>query len=345
MTSTRSAARIVRAYDLPIRLSRRSALGRLGAAGLAATIAAQGALGADARDAATPAAVQSDATPPEAGEPSEDRARIEASVRYQHPEKAYFYMPGFGNESVIASFYGLDVASYRSIKEEFATTARTAAQEFLADSAFAERVDGLPFQPGETVVVIGESDTDDLLSWLEILRHLLDLRRSSDEIRVVNAAISGQTTTEALGRVAATIGMERANRVICGLGGNDATRQNAAPDRTLVTLEETTRNLASMRQVAAAADPEIAWVWMTRWPIDEARIAAYPGFQQGQVSWRNDDVAAINEVVRRQPEPVVDLEPVFGRPPTPDLLEDDGLHPSLAGHKRTVRALVETLSA
>jgi lysophospholipase L1-like esterase len=49
-------------------------------------------------------------------------------------------------------------------------------------------------------------------------------------------------------------------------------------------------------------------------------------------------------VIHRQPDPVVDLQDAFGTPPPPELLLPDGLHPSLAGQKTIVRALVETLS-
>jgi lysophospholipase L1-like esterase len=41
----------------------------------------------------------------------------------------------------------------------------------------------------------------------------------------------------------------------------------------------------------------------------------------------------------------VDLQAVFGLPPAPSLLLPDGLHPSLAGQKKIVRAVVETLAA
>jgi acetyl esterase/acyl-CoA thioesterase-1 len=52
----------------------------------------------------------------------------------------------------------------------------------------------------------------------------------------------------------------------------------------------------------------------------------------------------VADIVRRRPEPVVDLQAVFGTPANPDLLLSDGLHPSLAGQIAIVTALVRHLS-
>lgn len=56
---------------------------------------------------------------------------------------------------------------------------------------------------------------------------------------------------------------------------------------------------------------------------------------------RSEDIDAVSDVARRQPGPVVDLEPVFGRPPSLAFLRKDGLHPSLAGRQAIARAVVE----
>jgi len=48
--------------------------------------------------------------------------------------------------------------------------------------------------------------------------------------------------------------------------------------------------------------------------------------------------------VRGQTDPVVGVQAIFGVPANPDLLLSDGLHPSLAGQKAIVRALVERLT-
>jgi len=314
-------------------LSRRAAL-KFGIGSAAAVVAGRGVLAGSAQEGTPGAGEETGAV---------DEAAVAGSVRYQHPEKRYFYWPGFGDEAVVAAVHGLDVATYRRIKAGFDLAARGAAEALLEDEAFGAMVERLPFRAGETVLGIGASGTDDLQSWLEILRHLLELRRGDEGIRVVNQAVSGQTTTEALRYFPGTVGMAQPRWVICSLGGNDLTRVGAKPEGTLIGREETEGNLAAIRRVVVA-DPAVTWVWMNQWPMDEARVALDPGFQMGQASWRNEDADALNAFYERQPEPVVDLQAVFGRPVLAELLEADGLHPSLAGQTVTARAVVERLA-
>jgi len=84
---------------------------------------------------------------------------------------------------------------------------------------------------------------------------------------------------------------------------------------------------------------------MTRPPINEERMAAYPVFQQVMTVWRNADIDAVNDFMRQQPEPVVDIQVALGRPPAPELQMPDGLHPTLAGHRAMAKTFVEQLTA
>jgi lysophospholipase L1-like esterase len=263
-------------------------------------------------------------------------------VRFNHPEKVFGYLPGFDDAS-LAALYGLDVPTYRVIRGGFADRARRNAEALLADPGFAERVDRLPFAVEVTVVGIGGSFTDDLQSWLEILRHLLALRRPQDRVRVVNDGVSARTSSDVLHYVMAAV-MKRPDWIVCLVGGNDAKRIGPEPSKTLVAPEETAANLDAMQRIAAA-QTGASWVWITPATVDEARIAAYPGFQMGQSTWRNDDLLAVGDIVRGRKEPVVDLQALFGVPPVADYLGPDGLHPSLTGQQAIARAVVERLTA
>ncbi len=130
------------------------------------------------------------------------RAEIEGSMQYHHPEKTLARLPGgqeIGDE-LLAPFFGTDVRIYREIKGAFVERARQCARELLQDTRCVQSVDRLPFEPGSTVVGLGDSITDDSQSWLEILRHLLAEHRPEDGIELVNAGISGDTTSGLLGR-------------------------------------------------------------------------------------------------------------------------------------------------
>jgi acyl-CoA thioesterase I len=290
----------------------------------------------------TRALTQTPAASPAA--PSEDELVMVANqLRYVHPEKVYDYLPGFQDEAVIAAIFGVDVETYRAARELYAEAARSAADELLADATFAAQVDALPFQPGATVVGIGESDSDDLQSGLEIIRHVLDLRRPDDGIEVLNLAISGQATSEAVGRLPGIVQQREPDWVICGLGGNDTLRNGADATKPRVSITETELNLAEMRQIATTQGAE--WVFLTRWQIDPERIAAFPPFQEQQIRIDPADWDAVNEAIRQQEGLVIDLEPVFGSPLVADYLEFDGLHPTLAGQREIARTVVAGLGA
>ena len=265
-------------------------------------------------------------------------------VQYVHPEKTYFWVSGFADDTVRAGLYGLDVAAYVAVKADFAAAARGAAAALLADESFARQVDRLPFERNAVVVVIGESDTDSLQSWFEIVRHLLELRRPDDGIQLVNNGISALTTTQAFSPYVPVLAMQP-DWIFCALGANDALRIGPEPNKTLVSLEETTRNLAELRRLADFAT-DARWVWLTRMPIDVPRMEAYEPFQMGPVPfvWRNADVEAINGWIREQPETVNDIYAGFGNPAPQDYQEPDGLHPTLAGHQVLAQEFVWRLA-
>lgn len=114
--------------------------------------------------------------------------------------------------------------------------------------------------------------------------------------------------------------------------------------KSVVSREETVRNLAEMRSLAATLTTA-RWVWIVMYPIGVAPAPALQALPQPRLTVRNEDILAVGEVLRGQPEPAVDLVPLFGNPPAPELLLADGVHPSLAGHTAIAQAFVERLSA
>lgn len=264
---------------------------------------------------------------------------VMSTLQYTHLEKIYGYLPGMPD--AVPAILGLDAGRYAELTEGFAAQARQAAQELLDDDAFASAVDALPFAPGQTVLAVGDSMTDDLQSWAEILRHVLELRRPDDGIRVVNAGLSAHTTAMVLRRWVPTVA-QRPDWVICFLGGNDVTRVGPEPTKTQVSTAETVANLRELHRIAAAR-ADASWVWITPAPVHEDRVAAYPPFTMGESTWRNADIVALTEAMREFPEPVVDLTAVFGVPADDDLQGPDGVHASLAGQQAVTRALVARL--
>jgi acyl-CoA thioesterase I len=267
----------------------------------------------------------------------------EELARSIHPEKVFAFLPGMTPVN-LAALYGLDEAAYAAIRDRFSAQTERAARGLLAEPEFAAAVDRLPFSAGQTLAVIGESTTDAADSWLEILGHLVGLRRPGDAISLVNAAISGYPTTMLQRVMAETLQRHRPGWVTLFAGANDVLRYGTGATKPLVTGTETARNLAEMRRQAAAAGARV--IWMTPTACDTARIAAYPPFRGQQIWLEDDDLRALDDAIRTTAaaDTVVDLSDAFGSPPDAGLLSADGLHPTLAGQKAIAKRFVERLA-
>ncbi|MCW2860961.1 MAG: Lysophospholipase and related esterase-like protein [Actinoallomurus sp.] len=258
-------------------------------------------------------------------------------IRFQHPEKVLPYL-GKLSDHRLAALFGLDPDVYRRLRHDHHEQARSAAVDLLDDPRFAAEVDRLPFAPGQHVVAIGESTTDDLLSWFEILRHVLDLQRPDHGITLTNLAVSGHTTTQALTTLP-VVSFHRPDWVLCMLGTNDAQRVGAADGPTLVSLTETERNLRALRDLMRRLPAR--WVWITPPRVEEALVAAYQPFQRAGITWANPDLDAVAQVMLKQGDLAVDARHVVTRQP---FHLDDGLHLSLAGQQAVTAALVDALT-
>lgn len=263
------------------------------------------------------------------------------AVQYFHFEKM---LAGYGvpiDEELLATMYRTDVPTLHAIRQHFDDAARQAAEDLLADPDFADRVSRLPFEPGTTVVGLGDSITDDLQSWLEILRHLVELQRPDDQIQFSNQGISGDTTSDALPRMIGVVATDPA-WIITMLGTNDACRFGLEPTKPVVSLEEATANLLALRHFAAT-ESNASWAWITPPPSNPELVDAAMG--SFEMSLSNDDLAPIADFLREQPEPVADIFTRFGQPAPTDLIPIDGIHPSLEGQKTIARELVLALTA
>ncbi|GAA3527554.1 hypothetical protein GCM10022234_25980 [Aeromicrobium panaciterrae] len=260
-------------------------------------------------------------------------------LQYVHLEKLYGYLPGLSD--ALPAIFGMGPQEYAEVRAEFDNRTRDAATDLLADAELASRVERLPFRRGDRILAVGDSITDDLQSWAEILRHVLTLARPDDDLTVANAGLSAHTTAMVLRRWPSML-HPGADWIICGLGGNDVTR--IADSKPQVTLAESVDNLGELSRIAAERT-QAQWVWLTPVPVDEERVAASPAFRYGASTWRNSDITALADAISAFDEPVVDLVDAFGTPSDPALHGPDGVHPSLAGQQRIVTALIETLTA
>jgi lysophospholipase L1-like esterase len=262
-------------------------------------------------------------------------------IQYTHLEKLYGYLPGM--QRTLPGIFDMSREEYEEVRGSFEAATRAAAGELLRDARVAGLVDALPLRTGQRVLAVGDSITDDLQSWVEILRHMLEMRRGGDGITVINGGLSAHTTAMVLRRWPATLAA-KPDLVIGALGGNDVTRVGPDATKCQVSPSETLANLRELRRIAAALTTT-RWVWMTPVSVDEERVAEFEPFRFGHSTWRNADITELAEGVMALDDPVVDLVSTFGVPADPQLQGPDGVHPSLAGQKAITVALLECLGS
>ena len=136
-------------------------------------------------------------------EPFPNADELERLVQFQHPWKVLGGLPGVGalDDATVARLLSTDEHAYHSIRGTLSARTDAEVAAILADETLPAAVDALPFAAGDVVVAFGDSLTADLASWAEMLARLLAARRPADAIQVVNAGVSGETSTDALKRL------------------------------------------------------------------------------------------------------------------------------------------------
>jgi acyl-CoA thioesterase-1 len=267
---------------------------------------------------------------------------LEFLIQFIHPDKILGRMPGSDDE-MVAHLFGISVERYHELRATYALQAQRAAEDLLVDEAFADRIDRLPFKPGEIVVGYGDSITDDLQSWFEILTCVLAVRRPGDNITLVNAGISGETTSQMISRFIQVVDLGP-DWIFSFAGTNDARRHGRNANELMVTPAESERNLKALRNYGAT-QTSARWIWMTPASVIEEQYAAFELAQPLQIMYRNEDLAPIVDSIRSmEGDPIIDLNALFGVPPPEEYLQIDGLHPSLEGQKAIVTEVVRVLT-
>lgn len=261
------------------------------------------------------------------------------TARFVHPAgQAFVQRAGVGTTDAApfaALLAGVDETTLAGYHAAFAADVRASAA--LVDADLADR---LPFAAGDRILALGDSITDDSLSWAYHLQAYLDLRRPSDGIRVVNAGITGNTTQEAVARID-LISAARPTWVIQMLGTNDARRHGSIRAR-MQSIEETRRNLGLLADLIAA-ETEAVHVCLTPPPVVEADADVWEPFQQESITWREADVAEIADAVRAHDGIVVDVHTQLRGAPAGWLLPD-GVHPTLVGQRLILESVLRELA-
>ena len=281
-------------------------------------------------------------------------------LQFLNLEKRFPLLPGIENKEAMAGLMGLEVDELQKLRDRFAANAKEAAIELLEDPEVAEWIESLPFEPGDTIVALGDSITDDLQGWFNIFQHVLEIGLDDGDFTFINSGVSYDTSTDALKRLNRDVLDHDPDWVIVALGTFDAQRLHVAPDRPLISLASYWENLNTIEEaVNEVTDNPL--IWITPPPVitemqQQIRLFHFDLFE--------DDLANIREVLTGKKGYIVDPmgtrmhdeddemneqqfeetdEENEDRPSAWNYLSD-GLHPSLSGHTNTVKELIRFLA-
>ena len=270
------------------------------------------------------------------------KAQMHWMVKVFQPEKIVASLPGGASltEDARAALLGLDPAYYSAELARLTKGAKAAARELLADPDVAAMVDRLPLGAGARVYAFGDSRSSDPQSWAVILGELIAARRPQDNISIIASAVSGDTTTHGLIRIAEVLA-GRPDWVLFFLGLNDARTQGPEPTKTIVHQQETARNLAELR-ARVARETGARRLWVTPVAVNESQVANHWALSHFGVRFRNSDIAQVAAAMRGLGDPVVDLFQRLDAQSLDGLLMDDGLHFTEAGQQRIALEIVRS---
>ncbi len=186
----------------------------------------------------------------------------------------------------------------------------------MAGAALPARADSGAIKPVPLILVVGDSLSAEYglergSGWVT----LLDQRLAREKItaKVVNASISGDTTSGGRSRLPALLAQHKPSHVILELGGNDALRG--------LPLASTQANLRAMARAAKAAGARVLVAGM--------QVPPNYGRQYG-----NDFAAMFASVARSEGAALVPflLKGVADAPDAAAMFQPDRIHPSAAAH-------------
>jgi lysophospholipase L1-like esterase len=213
------------------------------------------------------------------------------------------------------------------------------------DRAYRENVDRLaaslprreerPLEKPVTILALGDSISSDRESWARILASYW---REDPSRRVLDCAISGDTSASLLERYHSTVANQEFDWVVLFIGTNDCRQLDEKTP--MVSLQEYRRNLEILLDRLTGK----RIVLVTLPPVDNARFRSF--FPESGNCYDAGHLAAANRLLRELASArklaladlAAGLEPLGG-----EVLEPDGLHLSSAGQLVLCRLLLDLL--
>lgn len=259
------------------------------------------------------------------------------NLHKQHP-----LLPGAQTLVNQAAFIGISESELSAARKNYQKITKTAALDILKDEDIIDVINNLPFKDDQTIMVIGDSITDDLQGWFEIFRQVIEIGADTTGLRFINAAVYNSSSVDAMRHAYRTLSLHQPDWVIIALGSLDAQRLHGSTNRTMVSLAEFWENISTIESMAMqqTSNPII---WLTPPSVVSELMEDMPLFD-GVVY--EADLSQYREVIAGKNGFVVDpLGSRLGQPAEAWNFMPDGFHPSLTGNVTTVKTVIKALTA
>jgi lysophospholipase L1-like esterase len=232
----------------------------------------------------------------------------------------------------IARIYGVSRARLARIERGF-------RQNVARLAASLPRREENPLSSPLTILALGDSITSDRESWAKILNRYW---HGQPGRRVLDCAVSGDTSSDLLDRFYSTVaGLEFA-WVVLFIGTNDCRQLDDPAQISLISLEEYQRNLDYLTGWFAQKGKKIVLVTLP--PVDNSRLRAY--FSDENSRYDPARLEATNRCLRElagsKGLAVADLAAAIQAQGL-EVLEEDGLHLNGTGQSILCRLLLDLL--
>ena len=223
---------------------------------------------------------------------------------------------------------------------------RTAAM-LLKDPELTRAVDQMVLPVEGLVMTVGDSITTYRFSYARILAAMLAIRRPNDQIRFLNVAQSGYTSTHGLESTFTQFLGYQPDVVFIKFGVNDCKLFGGPQGKLLVSFEEYQANMTGIVDAFLTYSPARP-ILLTPAPIIEDVVNNNSDFQAMRMSWSNVEIKARADFLRtlaaQRDLAVVDLMELFGVSPNPDFYLPDGLHPGPIGQTLILESVLRVLA-
>jgi lysophospholipase L1-like esterase len=232
----------------------------------------------------------------------------------------------------IARIYGVSRARLARIERGFRQNVARLA------SSLPKREEK-PLPSPLTILALGDSITSDRESWANILNQYW---REEPSRRVLDCAISGDTSSDLLDRFYSTVASMEFAWVVLFIGTNDCRQLDDPAQISMISLEEYRRNLDYLTGWFLQKNKRIVLVTLP--PVDNSRLRAY--FPDDNSCYDPARLEASNrylwELAERKGFAVADLAAAIQAQGL-EVLGEDGLHLNGTGQTTLCRLLLELL--